>query len=219
MQNLSKSILVITAILSLLLNIFLIVRFSVNLSTVIYTDSSEWFDDIKQKHIGKPDCRTRSDISDRDIGNISDIDVPFPNHTFYVDNLKKNMKKINVSLTTLGKPLSERVSVLCLVMTQPKNLRTKAAAVKNTWGRRCNKLLFISSVPDRELPALGFNTTEGKPEASLGPCQTSMAGFVFVKVLNPFHSFHWSFSIPPENITGFLMFSGVTERDQWHEMG
>ena len=89
MQNLSKSILVITAILSLLLNIFLIVRFSVNLSTVIYTDSSEWFDDIKQKHIGKLDCRTRSDISDRDIGNISDIDVPFPNHTFYVDNLKK----------------------------------------------------------------------------------------------------------------------------------
>ena len=183
MQNLSKSILVITAILSLLLNIFLIVRFSVNLSTVTYTYSSEWFTDIKEKHIGKLDFRTRRNMSYRDIGNISDIDVPFPSHTLYLDNLKQNMKKINVNQRTLEKPLSERVSVLCLVMTQPKNLRTKAAAVKNTWGRRCNKLLFISSVPDRELPALGFNTTEGKPEASLGPCQTSMTG-IFVIVLN-----------------------------------
>ena len=101
MQNLSKSILVITAILSLLLNIFLIVRFSVNLSTVICT-------------------------------NISDIDVPCPNQTLYLDNLNQNMKRINVSLRKKEKPLSERVSVLCLVMTQPKNLRTKAAAVKNT---------------------------------------------------------------------------------------
>ena len=146
MQNLSKSLLVITAILSLLLNIFLIVRFSVNLSTVIYT-------------------------------NFSDIDVPCPNQTLYLDNLNQNMKRINVSLRKKEKPLSERVSVLCLVMAQPKNLRTKAVAVKNTWGRRCNKLLFISSVPDRQLPALGFNTTEGKPDAPLGPRQTSMTGF------------------------------------------
>ena len=152
MQNLSKSILVITAILSLLLNILLIARFSVNLSTVIYTD-------------------------------ISDTDVPRLNHTLYLENLKQNMKQINVSQRKLEKRLSDRVSVLCLVMTQPKNLRTKAAAVKNTWGRRCNKLLFISSVPDKELPALGFNTTEGKPEASLGPYQTSMTG-VTLNALN-----------------------------------
>ena len=150
MQNLSKSLLVITAILSLLLDIFLIVRFSVNLSTVTYT-------------------------------NFSDIDVPCPNQTLYLDNLNQNMKRINVSLRKKEKHLSERVSVLCLAMTQPKNLRTKAVAVKNTWGRRCNKLLFISSVPDKELPALGFNTTEGKSVTSLIPCHTSMTVF-----FNPF---------------------------------
>ena len=150
MQNPSKSLLVITAILSLLLDIFLIVRFSVNLSTVIYT-------------------------------NFSDIDVPCPNQTLYLDNLNQNMKRINVSLRKKEKPLSERVSVLCLVITQPKNLRTKAVAVKNAWGRRCNKLLFISSVPDKELPALGFNTTEGKSVTSLIPCHTSMTVF-----FNPF---------------------------------
>ena len=184
MQNLSKSILAITAILSLLLNIFLIFRFSVNLTTVIYTGSSEWFADIKEKHIGKLDFQKRSNITDRDISNISDNVVPCPNHTVYLDNLKQNMKQINVSQRTLEKPLSERVSVLCLVMTQPKNLRTRAVAVKNTWGRRCNKLLFISSIPDEILPALGFNTPEGKPEASLEPYQASMTEFFFVKILN-----------------------------------
>ena len=163
MQNLSKLILAITAIWSLLLNIFLIFRFSVNLKTVIYTGSSEWFADIREEHIGKLDFQNRSNVSDRDINDISDNIVSCPNQTLYLDNLKQNMKQIDVRLRTPERPLSERVSVLCLVMTQPKNLRTRAVAVKNTWGRRCNKLLFISSVPDKELPALGFNTAEGKP--------------------------------------------------------
>ena len=90
MQNLSKSILVITAILSILLNLFFITRFSVSLSTVVYNDSSEWFADIKEKHVGKLDVQRRSNISDRDISNISDTDVPFPNHRLYLDNLKQN---------------------------------------------------------------------------------------------------------------------------------
>ena len=161
MQNLSKSILAITAIWSLLLNIFLIFRFSVNFKKVIYTGSSEWFADIREKDIGKLDFQKRNNISDRYITNIFDNVVPCPNHTLYLDNLKQNMKQINVRQRTIEKPLSDRVSVLCLVMKKKKNLRTRAVAVKNTWGRRCNKLLFISSVADKQLPALGFNTAEG----------------------------------------------------------
>lgn len=47
--------------------------------------------------------------------------------------------------------LYDNVKLLCMVMTYPKNHRTKAMNVKNTWGRRCNKLVFISSAEDQVL--------------------------------------------------------------------
>jgi hypothetical protein len=41
--------------------------------------------------------------------------------------------------------LSRRVRVLCLVMTYPRNHRQKADHVLATWGKRCNKVLFMTS--------------------------------------------------------------------------
>ena len=46
-------------------------------------------------------------------------------------------------------------------MTQPNTLRTKGQAVKDTWGKRCNILLFISSEEDKEFPAVGLDVPEG----------------------------------------------------------
>ena len=72
-------------------------------------------------------------------------------------HLRKTQKEFFNSNT-----LEKNVTLLCLVMTHPKNFGTQALAVKRTWGKRCDKLLFISSVADPILPALGFNTKEGK---------------------------------------------------------
>ena len=47
-------------------------------------------------------------------------------------------------------------------MTSPSNLATKAAVVKDTWGRRCNKLLFFSSQTNSSFPAIGLNVLEGR---------------------------------------------------------
>ena len=35
--------------------------------------------------------------------------------------------------------------ILCWISTYPPNHRTKAIAVRDTWGRRCDKILFMSN--------------------------------------------------------------------------
>ncbi|XP_049873060.1 glycoprotein-N-acetylgalactosamine 3-beta-galactosyltransferase 1-like isoform X2 [Pectinophora gossypiella] len=58
--------------------------------------------------------------------------------------------------------LAKRVRVLCWVMTQPSSHRTKAAHVKATWGKRCNKIIFMSTAEDSSLPAVKLPVYEGR---------------------------------------------------------
>lgn len=56
----------------------------------------------------------------------------------------------------------DEVKVVCLVHTHPENHKAKAIHVKNTWGKRCNKLLFFSSAPDDSLEIVVLNITESR---------------------------------------------------------
>ena len=44
-----------------------------------------------------------------------------------------------------------KVRVLCWVMTGPEYHWSKARHVKQTWGRRCNIIIFISSEEGRKV--------------------------------------------------------------------
>ncbi|XP_053609624.1 glycoprotein-N-acetylgalactosamine 3-beta-galactosyltransferase 1-like [Plodia interpunctella] len=58
--------------------------------------------------------------------------------------------------------IAKRVRVLCWIMTHPPNHMTKAIHIKETWGKRCDILLFISTEEDPRLPTLKLNVTEGR---------------------------------------------------------
>ena len=160
-----------------LLNVMLLSNNNLNVTTVIYSKSQylpsqrhngiqnkgQRIDDtLKDQKIAKTKMNLVNDITQKRNNFESNTQA---NQQSYLKKLWDNIANIAVprkkvfDFKPLVKPQS--IKVLCLIMTQPNNTRTKARAVKETWGKRCTKLLFISSAPDRRLPALGFNTPEG----------------------------------------------------------
>ncbi|GFO37039.1 glycoprotein-n-acetylgalactosamine 3-beta-galactosyltransferase 1 [Plakobranchus ocellatus] len=63
---------------------------------------------------------------------------------------------------SLARKLKDQVRVLVWVMTSPQNLEKKATIVRDTWGRRCNKILFFSSENNKSFPTIGLDVPEGR---------------------------------------------------------
>ncbi|XP_034457103.1 glycoprotein-N-acetylgalactosamine 3-beta-galactosyltransferase 1 [Hippoglossus hippoglossus] len=51
--------------------------------------------------------------------------------------------------------------ILCWIMTGPKNLESKTKHIKGTWAKRCNKVLYMSSIKT-DFPTVGLNVSEGR---------------------------------------------------------
>jgi glycoprotein-N-acetylgalactosamine 3-beta-galactosyltransferase len=66
--------------------------------------------------------------------------------------------------TNLADKLSNEVKILCMVMTYPANHDTKAVHVRRTWGRRCNKILFMTSANHSELETVILDGDDNRNE-------------------------------------------------------
>ncbi|KAK3696201.1 hypothetical protein RRG08_027644 [Elysia crispata] len=77
---------------------------------------------------------------------------------------------------TVARELKDKVRVLVWVMTSPQNLQKKAQIVKDTWGRRCNKIIFFSSETNKDFPTVGLNVSEGREHLTA----KTMQGFRYI---------------------------------------
>lgn len=64
--------------------------------------------------------------------------------------------------TSVSDQLFQDVRVLCWVMTHESNLKSKATAVRKTWGKRCNKLLFSADHENPDFPTIKIDVKNGR---------------------------------------------------------
>uniref|UniRef100_A0A146LDU9 Glycoprotein-N-acetylgalactosamine 3-beta-galactosyltransferase 1 n=2 Tax=Lygus hesperus TaxID=30085 RepID=A0A146LDU9_LYGHE len=121
--------------------------------------SSNYYEDVRdlggvfrERHTHRnPDPHYAHDSED---DHVPEISGTFGTHS--------NDEEFHKGESVVAQELSDKVRVLCWVMTSPKNHDKKAAHVKATWGKRCNILLFMSSEYDERLPTVALPVDEGR---------------------------------------------------------
>ncbi|XP_067366629.1 glycoprotein-N-acetylgalactosamine 3-beta-galactosyltransferase 1 isoform X2 [Channa argus] len=56
---------------------------------------------------------------------------------------------------------SHTTRILCWIMTGPSNLESRTKHIRATWAKRCDKVLYMSSIKT-DFPTVGLNVTEGR---------------------------------------------------------
>jgi hypothetical protein len=92
-------------------------------------------------------------------------DYPKLQGTF--ERLTMHTKHITISADelydeTLSENLFHEVKILCWVFTHPANHRNKSLHIKGLWGKRCNKLLFMSTEEDARLGTVALPVGAGR---------------------------------------------------------
>lgn len=70
--------------------------------------------------------------------------------------------KIELHNNSVADDLFHKVRIVCWVLTYSRNHQSKAVHVKNTWAKRCNKLIFMSDIVDIELGSIASPVINGR---------------------------------------------------------
>lgn len=89
--------------------------------------------------------------------------------------------------TSVADDLSKRVKVFCFIATTTANLLTKAKAVNDTWGKRCDKILFVSSSPSELSMTISFDIEDSRSHLT-GKTMT-MLNYMYNNYLNDYQWF------------------------------
>lgn len=88
--------------------------------------------------------------------------------------------------STVAKKLYDKIKVLCWVMTSGEFHKTRAVHIRETWGRRCNKLLFMTNVHDARLPVVVLNASTTNEDYWHKTVQA--LEYLYI---NKFHEYDW----------------------------
>ncbi|CAG7705358.1 unnamed protein product [Allacma fusca] len=99
-----------------------------------------------------PSITTVNETVDRNLSS-----KPLPQESTAPPDTEITEIKINSSVASR---LEKEVRIVCWIMTRPVNATEKILAVKKTWGRRCTKLLILSSANNTETGTMGLNNTQ-----------------------------------------------------------
>ena len=62
--------------------------------------------------------------------------------------------------STSGSQFPRMHKILCWVLTTPANLHLRSIYIKQTWAKRCDKTLFMSTKANATFPAIGLNISD-----------------------------------------------------------
>ncbi|XP_026327583.1 glycoprotein-N-acetylgalactosamine 3-beta-galactosyltransferase 1-like [Hyposmocoma kahamanoa] len=80
-----------------------------------------------------------------------------------VPKLNRNLKLMHPKDdTSIAEALAAKIRILCWVITHPPNHDKLPVAIKDTWGRKCTKLVFLSTEHDESIPTVKLPVREGR---------------------------------------------------------
>jgi hypothetical protein len=85
-----------------------------------------------------------------------------PQSSHYLQSSKNFDEIESLYSQDVSQKLFNDIKIFCIVITNPNSHKTKAIHVKNTWGKRCNKLIFTTTEIDAELDTISLNLNESR---------------------------------------------------------